>query len=78
MAPRTFKIEIDKGEVQKVKAENASDALRSIFKNAGEVRITAIPVPEFAFEVIENGGKTIKGTIKQARKASEGSTEEET
>lgn len=71
MAPRTFKVEIDKGDTQKVKAENASDALRSIFKNAGEVRLTAIPVPEFAFEVIENGGRTIKGTIKQARKSSE-------
>jgi len=69
VAPRTFKIEIDKQAPQKVKAESFAEALRLVFTNAGEVRITPIPVPEYSFEVHENGGKVHKGTIRIGRKS---------
>lgn len=67
--PRTFKVETG-DKVLKVKAETPADALRAVFEKAGEVKLTPVPVPEFTFEVVENGGIVHKGNIKWARKAS--------
>lgn len=76
---RKFKVEYKQGKEDvkaSISATNASDALRRMFPKAGAIKIAPAEVIHYLFEVEIEGGKTIKGEVRQARRTKESGDEE--
>lgn len=77
---RKFKVEYKEGKNEvkgSVSAESAPDAIRKMFPKAGTISLRPAEIIYFYFEAQIEGGKTIKGEVRQARRSKEDGTEEE-
>lgn len=70
---RKYKLEYKDGkeEVKKsVSAKSHADAIREVFGKVGAISLEPVEVVAFYFTAELEGGKTLKGEVKLARKSS--------
>ena len=77
---RKFKVEYKKGKQdvkESISATNAADALRRAFPKAGAIKLAPAETIYYHFEVEIEGGGTVKGEVRQARRSKDESSDAE-